>query len=342
MPTALGGSARSVSVISAEEIERLPTESVAQLLRTVPGRDRHRKRRRRQPDAGQHSRHGSAAHAGPDRRRPGQRSVDDPRRVRLLGPQHDRHRADRGAARTAKRALWVRRDRRRHQHHHQETRADAPDDARSKAAVTAPGGSIFPAGRAPATSASTAAAPISRRTAFRGSATATRASPTARRNSPARSAAPSIPATASSSSSAATAITRTARSTPAPTWTSRGYEATRDLFSGFAKFSFPTLGGRASDSINFFVSNTNRDYVDPTRTYTYVGQSIGVEYQKLINLGNAGSLLGGTRFEGQSASGAQSDLPDPTFDNSADPLRRLSALPIAGRRAAEPLLCRPL
>ncbi len=96
-----------------------------------------------------------------------------------------------------------------------------------------------------------------------------------------------------------------------------GYEANRDLFSGFAKFSFPTFGGRASDSINFFVTNNNRQYVEPKTTYDYVGSTIGVEYQKLINLGNAGSLLGGTRVEGQTATGNQSGLTDPTFDNSA-------------------------
>ncbi|MCB1489576.1 MAG: TonB-dependent receptor [Bauldia sp.] len=95
-----------------------------------------------------------------------------------------------------------------------------------------------------------------------------------------------------------------------------GYDSERDLFSGFAKVSFPTFGGRAQDSINFFVSNTNRDYDEPTKTYNYVGSNIGVEYQKLVNLGNAGSLLGGARVESQSAMGTQSDLTDPTFDNN--------------------------
>lgn len=95
-----------------------------------------------------------------------------------------------------------------------------------------------------------------------------------------------------------------------------GYEAKRDLFSGFAKVSFPTFGGQASDSINFFMANTDREYIDPTRTYDYVGRTIGVEYQKLVNLGNAGSLLGGTRFENQTATGMQSDMADPTFDTS--------------------------
>jgi vitamin B12 transporter len=99
-----------------------------------------------------------------------------------------------------------------------------------------------------------------------------------------------------------------------PTLDAPGYDAKHDLMSGFAKFTFPSLGGRASDSINFFATNNDRQYGEPTVTTDYAGSDIGVEYQKLINLGNAGSLLGGTRFEDQSATSTRSDVVGPTFD----------------------------
>lgn len=94
-----------------------------------------------------------------------------------------------------------------------------------------------------------------------------------------------------------------------------GYNSDRNLFSGFAKFSFPTFDGKVSNSVNFFATSTQREYTEPDRVYTYEGQNLGVELQKQIDLGNAGSLLGGTRFEKQTAEGTRSDLDAPTFDN---------------------------
>ncbi|WP_421723799.1 TonB-dependent receptor plug domain-containing protein [Bauldia sp.] len=95
----------------------------------------------------------------------------------------------------------------------------------------------------------------------------------------------------------------------------KGYHSDRGLFSGFAKFSFPTFDGRVNNSVNFFIANTSREYIEPDRTFNYEGQNLGVEAQKQIGLGNAGSLLAGSRFETQTATGTRSDLDDPTFDN---------------------------
>ena len=57
---------------------------------------------------------------GDDRRHPDQRSDRRERRFRFRDVRAERHRADRGAERPAKRALWLGRDGRRRQHHHQE------------------------------------------------------------------------------------------------------------------------------------------------------------------------------------------------------------------------------
>ena len=63
----------------------------------------------------------------------------------------------------------------------------------------------------------------------------------------------------------------------------------------------PSAAGRAT-SINFFATNNDRQYVEPNVDVpTMPAATIGVEYQKLINLGNAGSLLGGTRVRGPDA-----------------------------------------
>lgn len=95
----------------------------------------------------------------------------------------------------------------------------------------------------------------------------------------------------------------------------KGYHSNRNLISGFGKITFPTFDGRVNNTLNFFATNTKREYIDPSRTTNYVGNDVGLEYQKQISFGNAGSLLGGARFESQTASSTRSDLASPTFDS---------------------------
>ena len=76
---------------------------------------------------------------GDDRRHPDQRSDRRKRRFRFRDVCAERHRADRGAERPAKRALWFGRDGRRRQHHHQEgLRARRNSTSVPKAEATAP------------------------------------------------------------------------------------------------------------------------------------------------------------------------------------------------------------
>ncbi len=74
-----------------------------------PGRD----------DAGLYPRHQRQPRQGLHRRDRGQRSQHDRWIVRFRACPDLRHRQDRGLAGAAKRALWLGRYRRRHQHHHQ-------------------------------------------------------------------------------------------------------------------------------------------------------------------------------------------------------------------------------
>ncbi len=69
-------------------------------------------------DDGPPARRQYRADAGADRRRSRQRSRERQRRFRLRHVCAGGDRADRGAARPAKRALWIGCHRRRHQHHH--------------------------------------------------------------------------------------------------------------------------------------------------------------------------------------------------------------------------------
>lgn len=100
-----------------------------------------------------------------------------------------------------------------------------------------------------------------------------------------------------------------------PTLDAKGYESNRDLLSAFGKFTFPTFGGRVNNTINVFVADNHHQYVEPGRTTDYFGNDVGIEYQKLVSFGSAGSLLGGARVEEQTANGSRSDLTAPTFES---------------------------
>ncbi|KAB2873411.1 MAG: TonB-dependent receptor [Bauldia sp.] len=95
-----------------------------------------------------------------------------------------------------------------------------------------------------------------------------------------------------------------------------GYTADRTLFSSFAKLTFPSHDGRVTNTLNFFATRTTRVYGEPGIDYTYNGSDLGLEYQSIVDLGFAGSLLGGLRLEGEGADQQKSTLPDPTFDVS--------------------------
>ena len=93
-----------------------------------------------------------------------------------------------------------------------------------------------------------------------------------------------------------------------------GYTADRDLFSGFARFSFPTFDGKVANSLNFFSTRTARSYHEPTNTTDYTGTNMGLEYQSIADLGFAGSILGGLRLEGEGAQQSEAGAPFPVFD----------------------------
>ena len=93
-----------------------------------------------------------------------------------------------------------------------------------------------------------------------------------------------------------------------------GYTSARNLFSSFAKFSFPTLDGRVANSFNLFATRTTRTFGEPDVTTDYWGSDIGLEYQSVVDLGFAGSLLGGLRLEEEGAEQQESTSPDPNFN----------------------------
>lgn len=96
-----------------------------------------------------------------------------------------------------------------------------------------------------------------------------------------------------------------------------GYVSDRTLLSGFGKLTLPSGDGRLLHTINAFATETTRFFVEPKLDTDYRGTDIGAEYQGLLNLGNAVSLLGGFRFEQQTAYQKKSTASKPAFDDTS-------------------------
>ena len=93
-----------------------------------------------------------------------------------------------------------------------------------------------------------------------------------------------------------------------------GYSADRNLFTGFAKLSFPAMDGKLANTLSFFSTRTGRTFVEPDDTTEYTGTGTGLEYQSIVDLGFAGSVLGGVRLEQEGAEQTEAGTPFPTFD----------------------------
>ena len=95
-----------------------------------------------------------------------------------------------------------------------------------------------------------------------------------------------------------------------------GYSSTRDLLSGFARLSGPLFDGRLNNSLTFFSSGTRRFFEEPTRATNYLGTDTGAEYQGVINLDQAGSLLLGARIEEETGYAKWTDEREAFVDDS--------------------------
>ena len=124
VPTDPARIASSVTVVTAEEIQRRQYQTVVDVLNHVPG-----------VHIAQSGPRGTNAsvftrgtefepHAVPDQRHPRPGPEQHRRHLPIREHRRERHRAGRGRARRPERALRLGRDRRRHQHHHQEGRQE--------------------------------------------------------------------------------------------------------------------------------------------------------------------------------------------------------------------------
>jgi len=87
-----------------------------------------------------------------------------------------------------------------------------------------------------------------------------------------------------------------------------GYNISRDLLSGFGRFSFDGPNGLLKNTLTLFGSETKRRFDENGPVTNYLGSDAGAEYRGLLTL-EKGSLIFGTRFEEEAAYQQKVGLP---------------------------------
>ena len=250
----------------------------------------------------------------------------------------ERHRADRGAERPAKRALWLGRDGRRRQHHHQEglgsgavQRPDRRRKLRHRGHQRSGDGLVRGRGRMPSpaagstATASPASAIVSRRS--RPNIGPLERDGFDRVGGSARfgyDAGEGVRLEAGMLSS----FTRSAYDQSTGTFPDTPSSATRQLDQVWGRASVDTFGGILTHSLNVFDTHIDRSFNDvtyktnklPQNTTSivsgFVGNSTGAEYQGNLKLGPLGSLIVGSRTQHETANTYSTNLlpkPGPTI-----------------------------
>ena len=139
VPTPPEQVASSVTVVTAADIEARQERTIVEVLKDVPGLNVVQTGGAGRHHLGVHARHQLQPHQGARSTASTSATQQLDRCLRLRPAADPGHRARRGAARPAERAVRLGRHRRGHQHHHQERqRADAVHAAPRRAARSTP------------------------------------------------------------------------------------------------------------------------------------------------------------------------------------------------------------